>query len=69
MSGYAMRLPEGTKVSEDRVLRGFMANIKAGVEARDPGSLAANQRAKQRLAELAGERRALAARLATRKLP
>ena len=66
---YRLTLPPGTKVSEERVLRGFVANIKAGVEAGDPGSIAANQRAKGRLAELAGDRRALASRLVVRRLP
>lgn len=69
MSHYRMDLPPGTKVSEDRVLRGFMANIKAGVEAGDPGSIAANQRAMTRLAEIRSERAAMAIHLKARRLP
>lgn len=67
--GYRMHLPPGTKVSEETVLRRFISNIKRAASLGDSGSIAALQRSEARLAEIAADKRALAARLMHRRLP
>lgn len=66
---YRLHLPAGTKVSEETVLRRFAKNVAAGARAGDAGSVLALQRAKGRLAEIAAQKRSLAARLMGRRLP